>query len=136
MDSVKFSGSMIAGLSLLSGRIMRLEYQANECVRDIDRRLSTGQLQSPPLPQRIDIYLPPRSIYILSDDLRYLYTHSILGGNEHSDLWRHYGTDASTSQECTTPNNLDRRLSVIFRDFPNGSTNSSIDSSIVNWSEL
>ncbi|CAN9505937.1 unnamed protein product [Ophioblennius macclurei] len=59
IDSVKFCGSTIAGLSLLSDSIMRLvkEDAAHEW---------------------LDLLLPRRSLYILRDQARYNFTHEIL----------------------------------------------------------
>lgn len=63
IDSVKFCGSTIAGLSLLSDSIMRLvkEDDANE---------------------RLDLLLPRCSLYILRDQARYNFTHEILKDEE------------------------------------------------------
>ncbi|KAM6904421.1 alpha-ketoglutarate-dependent dioxygenase alkB homolog 7, mitochondrial [Xenentodon cancila] len=59
IDSVKFCGSTIAGLSLLSDSIMRLvkEDSPNEW---------------------LDLLLSRRSLYILRDQARYNFTHEIL----------------------------------------------------------
>lgn len=59
IDSVKFCGSTIAGLSLLSDSIMRLVKQD-----DAD--------------QWLDLLLPRRSLYILRNQARYEFTHEIL----------------------------------------------------------
>ncbi|XP_071758636.1 alpha-ketoglutarate-dependent dioxygenase alkB homolog 7, mitochondrial [Centroberyx gerrardi] len=63
IDSVKFCGSTIAGLSLLSDSIMRLvkEGATNEW---------------------LDLLLPRRSLYILRDQARYDFTHEILKDEE------------------------------------------------------
>ncbi|GLD66700.1 alpha-ketoglutarate-dependent dioxygenase alkB homolog 7, mitochondrial [Lates japonicus] len=63
IDSVKFCGSTIAGLSLLSDSIMRLvrENASNEW---------------------LDLLLPRRSLYILRDQARYNFTHEILKDEE------------------------------------------------------
>ncbi|XP_070779856.1 alpha-ketoglutarate-dependent dioxygenase alkB homolog 7, mitochondrial [Enoplosus armatus] len=63
MDSVKFCGNTIAGLSLLSDSIMRLvkEDATNEW---------------------LDLLLPRRSLYILRDQARYNFTHEILKDEE------------------------------------------------------
>uniref|UniRef100_A0A674C3E6 AlkB homolog 7 n=1 Tax=Salmo trutta TaxID=8032 RepID=A0A674C3E6_SALTR len=59
IDSVKFCGSAIAGLSLLSDSVMRLvrEDKPAEC---------------------LNLFLPRRSLYILRDQARYKFTHEIL----------------------------------------------------------
>lgn len=63
IDSVKFCGSTIAGLSLLSDSIMRLvkEDAPNEW---------------------LDLLLSRRSLYILRDEARYKFTHEILKEEE------------------------------------------------------
>ncbi|XP_029364925.1 alpha-ketoglutarate-dependent dioxygenase alkB homolog 7, mitochondrial [Echeneis naucrates] len=63
IDSVKFCGTTIAGLSLLSDSIMRL---VNENARN----------------EWLDLLLPRRSLYILRDQARYNFTHEILKDEE------------------------------------------------------
>lgn len=63
IDSVKFCGSTIAGLSLLSDSIMRL-------VKEDDSS------------EWLDLLLSRRSLYILRDQARYQYTHQILKDDE------------------------------------------------------
>ncbi|XP_040047831.2 alpha-ketoglutarate-dependent dioxygenase alkB homolog 7, mitochondrial [Gasterosteus aculeatus] len=63
IDSVKFCGSTIAGLSLLSDSIMRLVKED-----------STDEW--------MDLLLPRRSLYILRDQARYNFTHQILKDEE------------------------------------------------------
>ncbi|XP_035036443.1 alpha-ketoglutarate-dependent dioxygenase alkB homolog 7, mitochondrial [Hippoglossus stenolepis] len=63
IDSVKFCGSTIAGLSLLSDSIMRL-------VREDAKN------------HWLDLLLPRRSLYILRDQARYSFTHEILKDEE------------------------------------------------------
>uniref|UniRef100_A0AAQ5XR23 Alpha-ketoglutarate-dependent dioxygenase AlkB-like domain-containing protein n=1 Tax=Amphiprion ocellaris TaxID=80972 RepID=A0AAQ5XR23_AMPOC len=63
IDSVKFCGSTIAGLSLLSDSIMRL-------VKEDDSS------------EWLDLLLSRRSLYILRDQARYQYTHEILKDEE------------------------------------------------------
>uniref|UniRef100_A0A3Q0R7B9 AlkB homolog 7 n=1 Tax=Amphilophus citrinellus TaxID=61819 RepID=A0A3Q0R7B9_AMPCI len=63
IDSVKFCGNTIAGLSLLSDSIMRL-------VKD----------DSPS--EWLDLLLSRRSLYILRDQARYNFTHEILKDEE------------------------------------------------------
>ncbi|XP_059480172.1 alpha-ketoglutarate-dependent dioxygenase alkB homolog 7, mitochondrial [Neocloeon triangulifer] len=60
IDSVRFCGSTIAGISLLSSSVMRL---VNDKRKD----------------QVVDIFLKQRSLYIMKNDSRYDYTHEILG---------------------------------------------------------
>ncbi|XP_059203674.1 alpha-ketoglutarate-dependent dioxygenase alkB homolog 7, mitochondrial [Centropristis striata] len=59
IDSVKFCGSTIAGLSLLSDSIMRL-------------------VKEDATSEWLDLLLPRRSLYILRDQARFNFTHEIL----------------------------------------------------------
>ncbi|XP_029914962.1 alpha-ketoglutarate-dependent dioxygenase alkB homolog 7, mitochondrial [Myripristis murdjan] len=63
IDSVKFCGSTIAGLSLLSDSIMRLVKEGAPS-------------------EWLDLLLPRRSLYILRDQARYDFTHEILKDEE------------------------------------------------------
>ncbi|KAI7803499.1 alpha-ketoglutarate-dependent dioxygenase alkB homolog 7, mitochondrial isoform X2 [Triplophysa rosa] len=63
VDSVKFCGSTIAGLSLLSDSIMRLIPENNSA-------------------EWLNLLLSRRSLYILRDDARFKYTHAILKDEE------------------------------------------------------
>lgn len=60
VDSIRFSGNLVAGLSLLSSSVMRL--------KPADAT-SHGS---------VDLYLPPWSLYVLSGVSRYEYTHELL----------------------------------------------------------
>jgi alkylated DNA repair protein alkB family protein 7 len=59
VDSVKFCGRVIAGISLLSPSLMNFVHKDNS-----DRRIT--------------ILLPSCSLYIIRDEVRYQYTHEIL----------------------------------------------------------
>uniref|UniRef100_A0AAZ3PHH9 AlkB homolog 7 n=1 Tax=Oncorhynchus tshawytscha TaxID=74940 RepID=A0AAZ3PHH9_ONCTS len=63
IDSVKFCGSTIAGLSLLSDSVMRL-------VREDEPA------------EYLKLFLPRRSLYILRDQARYKFTREILKDDE------------------------------------------------------
>ncbi|KAI3359976.1 hypothetical protein L3Q82_014307 [Scortum barcoo] len=63
IDSVKFCGSTIAGLSLLSDSIMRL-------------------VKEDAPSEWLNLLLPRRSLYILRDEARYNFTHEILKDEE------------------------------------------------------
>lgn len=83
VDSIKFSGGIVAGISLLSTRCLRLVHQEHkDC--------------------RLEVALSPRSFYILSGELRYEYTHEILGGLQ--------------SPEMIPATPSERRVSLIIRD--------------------
>ena len=62
IDSIRFSGHLVAGLSLQSDAIMRLRHQD-----DNDRYL--------------DLHLPRLSLYVLSGSCRYKYSHELLNGS-------------------------------------------------------
>lgn len=66
IDSVKFCGDTIAGLSLLSPSIMRLVH--HEHPKDDSFT--------------VDCLLPRRSLYVMSGPARYEYTHEILSNAE------------------------------------------------------
>ncbi len=108
VDNVKFSGGIIAGLSLLSGRIMRLE-RVKECqsasasilagdvekvermkrgeIGDCNERTIGGNGKGKGIDlvtkdeelEAVEFYLPPRSLYVIAGPLRYTFTHQILG---------------------------------------------------------
>jgi alkylated DNA repair protein alkB homolog 7 len=82
VDSVRFSGNVVAGLSLLTSSIMRFS-------------LADATKGS------IDLWLPPRSLYVMSGVSRFDYKHELLpsGG-----LFK------------GAPVERGRRLSIIFRD--------------------
>ena len=123
VDSVRYSGFIVAGLSLLSSSIMRLrpaaEYSTDACAKcDGGREEERQQRVYEPKPSEapddghVDLYLPPRSLYVLSGVSRYGYTHEILDDGSAFEM-------QGTSGEGT--GNLikvrrDRRISVIFRD--------------------
>jgi alkylated DNA repair protein alkB family protein 7 len=57
IDSVKFCGALVSGMSLLSDAVMRLQLDESNY---------------------IDVLIPRLSVYIMSNDIRYKYTHEIL----------------------------------------------------------
>lgn len=63
IDSVKFCGSTIAGLSLLSDSVMRLAKE--DCPEEW-----------------LELMLPQYSLYIMRDEARYQFTHEILKDEE------------------------------------------------------
>lgn len=113
VDSIKFSGDIVAGLSLLSTRQMRLTLDPEQP----QRQSSNYSLKL--LPSQIDVLLRPRSLYILTGPLRYQYAHAVLGkkNNERVEI----ESDTKSVAVVEGPfsyqlSELDRRLSVIFRD--------------------
>ncbi|GFS63970.1 alpha-ketoglutarate-dependent dioxygenase alkB homolog 7, mitochondrial [Trichonephila inaurata madagascariensis] len=63
VDSVKFCGSIISGISLLSASVMRLAMEENKNMY-------------------VDVLLRRRSLYIMSGLVRYKFTHEILKDSE------------------------------------------------------
>ncbi|RHZ29610.1 hypothetical protein DYB37_011514 [Aphanomyces astaci] len=63
VDSIKFSGQVVAGLNLLSPAVMRFQEEHGD--------------------NRIDLLLPRRSFYCMRGGVRYRYTHEILPGVQH-----------------------------------------------------
>lgn len=104
VDSVKFSGTVVCGLSLLSDCIMRLRpAYPSENLDFLDHK---NDIPSKAIKDYIDLYLPRRSLYILSGASRYSYTHEILS----------CGARFRTSNTDDIIVNRDDRLSLIFRD--------------------
>ena len=102
VDSVRFSGKTVSGLSLLSSGVLRLRpappmddaAEAGDSYQTIVKPdLSAGH---------VDLLLPPRSLYVLTGASRYEYTHELLP--PISSIFR--GSEVPR----------ERRLSVIFRD--------------------
>ena len=87
VDSVRFSGDIVAGVSLLSSSIMRLKPEDSKA-------------------EWVDLYLQPLSLYVLSGVSRYRYAHELLP----------CGSIFERPDGCAIPVQRDRRLSVIFRD--------------------
>mmetsp|Transcript_6451 Transcript_6451/g.9373 ORF Transcript_6451/g.9373 Transcript_6451/m.9373 type:complete len:306 (-) Transcript_6451:138-1055(-) len=110
VDSVKFSGKLVAGLSLLSPCIMRLRPSPEH--NNIDEKTMTiNNEDSNESTGYIDMYLPPLSLYVLSGISRYEYTHEILpSGALFRDNGRYKETDNGILVE------RERRVSIIFRD--------------------
>ena len=87
VDSVRFSGDIVAGLSLLSPAIMRLRPKEED-----QQQQQEGF---------VDIFLPPKSLYVLTGIGRYGTSHELL-------------PDGSVFRNKAV--NRDQRLSIIFRD--------------------
>lgn len=119
VDSVKFSGDIVAGISLLSDSIMRLKPCTDEWKREQNEdsacRLSDEE-------GYVDLYLPTLSLYVLSGMSRFIYTHELLAsgatfefsGSEDSNLENYSKDDDRERFKINV--DRDRRLSIIFRD--------------------
>eukprot|EP00577_Skeletonema_sp_RCC1716_P022291 CAMPEP_0113429616 /NCGR_PEP_ID=MMETSP0013_2-20120614/32539_1 /TAXON_ID=2843 ORGANISM="Skeletonema costatum, Strain 1716" /NCGR_SAMPLE_ID=MMETSP0013_2 /ASSEMBLY_ACC=CAM_ASM_000158 /LENGTH=216 /DNA_ID=CAMNT_0000318339 /DNA_START=51 /DNA_END=698 /DNA_ORIENTATION=+ /assembly_acc=CAM_ASM_000158 len=68
VDSVKFSGEIVAGISLLSDSIMRLRPAKGEWIDDASDESSGGY---------VDLYLPKLSLYCLHGMSRFHYSHEL-----------------------------------------------------------
>jgi alkylated DNA repair protein alkB family protein 7 len=91
VDSVRFSGEIVAGLSLLSPSIMRLKPSED----------AIGEWKDGPMDGHVDLLLPPCSLYCLSGPSRFRYSHELL---------------ASGLSFRGQPVTRDHRLSIVFRD--------------------
>jgi hypothetical protein len=140
VDSIKFSGDIVAGLSLQSTRIMALTYSPETVATDAipndsitmrfapvdsytvdttgikysllenpDRTPDSNKNKTVCLPDRIELVLPPRSLYILDGPWRYYYNHAILGQKCSSKLL--------PTEQSHIP--VQQRTSIIFRDCKN-----------------
>ncbi|KAG7356270.1 2(OG)-Fe(II) oxygenase superfamily protein [Nitzschia inconspicua] len=99
VDSVRFSGELVAGISLLSSCIMRLVPDAGDENSEQDSACCDQGY--------VDLLLPPNSLYALTGDGRYKYSHQLL-------------PDSSVFTSPTDGTEIlvkrDHRLSIIFRD--------------------
>ncbi|XP_076233309.1 alpha-ketoglutarate-dependent dioxygenase alkB homolog 7, mitochondrial [Calliopsis andreniformis] len=87
VDSVRFCGEIIAGLSLLSDSVMRLTMVGKEATH------------------KEDFLLPQRSLYIMSGTARYDYNHEILKNEESYFEGRHIPKTRRISIICRTQPN-------------------------------
>ena len=116
VDSVKFSGDIVAGISLLSDSILRLKPCSDEwkSENDEERRETLASNSG-----HVDLYLPQHSLYVLSGMSRFSYTHELLPSRSSFEFTRFESCESKTS-DCSGKRiiNVDRgrRLSVIFRD--------------------
>jgi alkylated DNA repair protein alkB family protein 7 len=93
VDSVRFSGNIVSGLSLLSDSIMRLKPQ----------NAGAGSSSSQHF---IDLILPERSLYVLSGTSRYHFTHELLPSSSLSPRARRFSIifrDSKATSNNETP---------------------------------
>lgn len=117
VDSVKFSGDIVAGISLLSDSIMRLKPCSDEW-RGEQIEESTGEVSD--AEGYVDLYLPKFSLYVLSGMSRFSYTHELLTSGATFDF---PGSENNVDNSIGDGERLKcinvergRRLSIIFRD--------------------
>uniref|UniRef100_A0A1A9VCK6 Alpha-ketoglutarate-dependent dioxygenase AlkB-like domain-containing protein n=1 Tax=Glossina austeni TaxID=7395 RepID=A0A1A9VCK6_GLOAU len=112
VDSTRYCGNIIAGLSLLTDSVMRLvrideeKYQQND-QSNVQQEYRTQPEQSHTLLAstfHANVLLPRRSLYIMSNTARYHFTHEILPN----------GVSTFRGQ----PVQKDRRISIICRNEP------------------
>jgi alkylated DNA repair protein alkB family protein 7 len=102
VDSTRFSGGLVAGLSLATPAILRLQHPPEGDDKDTGAASSSntkGRVNG-----HVDLLLPPRSLYALTGRSRYDYTHELL-----PDQAVFGGTGASIERK-------EHRWSIIFRD--------------------
>lgn len=96
VDSIKFSGGIVAGISLLSDSIMRLRPAKGEWIDETPAEELDGH---------VDLYLPKLSLYCLHGMSRFNYSHELLPSDT---VYQLHGKDVRVPRG--------RRLSIIFRD--------------------
>ncbi|XP_032290726.1 alpha-ketoglutarate-dependent dioxygenase alkB homolog 7, mitochondrial isoform X2 [Drosophila virilis] len=111
VDSTRYCGNTISGISLLSDSVMRLVRTDAEKYLQNSSNASTEDTSYRQQPEALlennfyaDLFLPRRSLYIMSHTARYNFTHEILG-NEHSKF-------------LGNPVKKTRRISIICRNEP------------------
>jgi alkylated DNA repair protein alkB homolog 7 len=106
VDSVRFSGGLVAGISLLSSCIMRL-IPDNGAKDNDDDDEDPADKETATIKGHIDLLLPPNSLYSLTGEGRFNYSHELLAD---SSIF------TNPIDGTTTLVNRDHRLSIIFRD--------------------
>jgi len=82
IDSIRYCGDIIAGISLLSDAVMRLKHRADD-----DNRI-------------VDLLLTRRSLYLLTGVVRHEFTHQILAETESTFDGRRVPRDRRISIIC------------------------------------
>jgi alkylated DNA repair protein alkB homolog 7 len=133
VDSIKFSGDLVAGLSLLTPSIMRLrpappDVATEEEDEEEDRKEYTRSKAAASATNDegcVDLYLPPRSLYALTGVCRYRYTHELLPSGSTFLLQQSAVPLGTTTTAAANGDGNDanvvvvergHRLSIIFRD--------------------
>jgi hypothetical protein len=120
VDSIRYSGNIVAGLSLLSDSIMRLRPSSSS--DNTHDNTPTNDTSSSSLlcgvddhynqndaGRYVDLYLPINSFYVLSDMSRYEYTHELLPTMSYFRKDDH-------QQQQQLPVIRSQRYSIIFRN--------------------
>ena len=97
VDSIKFSGGIVAGISLVSDCVMRLYPVCDAIDASINEKTTNNDL----LEGVIDVFIQKKSLYIMSGEARYHWAHSIPNG------------ELLFKNKCVSRK---RRVSMIFRD--------------------
>lgn len=138
VDSVKFSGGIVAGLSLLSDSIMRLRPSSEEWDGDDGEAAARREEDDANKERRsnarphdrtgdsndgyVDLYLPELSLYVLSGMSRYSYTHELLPSGASFEFsqakCQREGKEGGVVSDANGSVDVirGRRLSIIFRD--------------------
>jgi alkylated DNA repair protein alkB family protein 7 len=95
VDSIKFSGGVVAGLCLLSDAVMVL-------TPDTDGAAGAAGTQAAPAAPEVRLLLPRRCFYTLTDEARYAWAHAVPAGA------------AATFRGAAVKRG--RRLSIMLRD--------------------
>ena len=109
VDSVKFSGGSVGGLSLLSTRKIVLEPHVKKDGDDAlqsEMLVGAGPVPASPARSAHSFIASPGSIYILTKDARYHYAHAVV----HVD-----GSGSDGERENGEESN---RVSIVLRDAP------------------
>ena len=101
VDSVRFSGNLVAGLSLQSDAIMRLK-RSCDSLSSNEKGDTNETSKTIGSSEYVDMLLPRRSLYVLSGISRYGFSHELLPCGSHF--------------QNTVPIQRGRRISIIFRD--------------------
>lgn len=145
VDSVRFSGDMVAGLSLQSASIMRLlvptaenkDGDVDQNNHDYHRDYETNVVSAPLTGSSsehgdnnnnssnmsfVDLHLLPKSLYVLSGLSRYRYTHELLPDGATFFAGKSAAPGDPESDNCSIGTIVNRqdRLSIIFRDARQG----------------
>ena len=111
VDSVKFSGDIVAGLSLLSDAIMRLRPSSPDWESGESKSMYCSDNASNGY---VDLYLPQLSLYVLSGMSRYDYTHELLPSRTTFEFVDDTQSNTLVGESVDVVRG--RRLSIIFRD--------------------